>query len=431
MPAIKITNLNAKLLQYTEKPWVKFLVNMNYTGGWFASLENKASNIFRADLGSAAIRLNEIFCNGMATDIEFMERTFLNKKGIARCSSRAKSAGGIFNKLEVGAKKGKVNDFESAKAYITDGKGLRVELKPLRRLSRFSINGMIKALRVEGRELTSQEKALLKKYIYSEYKMTPEEIERAFPIFEKFINPLIEKHSKPVYDEIMLSIIKNRMVKEGLTVSQVREEGLLSEELINTLMKKDIIPREYEILNNYRGEYGIPVFTNRQVQMMQKASGGKLIVHSRPDMLEYSRHPHAEVNKLDLGIKDSGYQGAQFKLANNAEEQYRGIFNSEYQEKEHDSYNAVRGKFLSGLGEKHANALKNLNDEEKILYNRYKANYSNAHARRDLGLPYKFPKLPNNFDESLSMRNINKIYKMNLKLEKANENFEPHYTNVA
>ena len=51
-------------------------------------------------------------------------------------------------------------------------------------------------------------------------------------------------------------MVKNRMVKEGLTISQIREEGLLSEELINTLMKKDVIPRnrtgtEYHYSSKY------------------------------------------------------------------------------------------------------------------------------------------------------------------------------------
>ena len=432
MPAVNISKiLNTKILQYIEKPWVKFPVNMNFTGDLLVPAENTASSIFKADLGSTAMKLSESFRNEMAPNFEFAEKTFAHKEGIARISARSKSAGSIFSKLEKGVEKNKITDYDSARAWITDGKGVRVELKAMKKLNRSSVEKMIDELRIEGRELTSQEAKLLKKYIYSEYEMTAEEINQAFPIFEKFINPLIEKHSKPVYDEIMLSMVKNRMVREGLTISQIREEGLLSEELINTLTKKDIIPREYEVLNNYRGEYGIPVFTNRQVQMMSKASGGKLIVHSRPDMLEYSRHPHADVNKLDLGIKESGYQGAQFKVTNNGEDQFRGIFASMGAEKEHASYDALQKKFTNNLSEKHVTALNNLTKDEMKIYNEYKARYFNAWARRDLGLPYRFPELPAGFDENLSMKSIEKIYKMGEKLEKEYAAFVPYYTDVA
>ena len=432
MPLINVKNiLNANIMQYIEKPWVKFPVNMNFAGDLAVTAENKASGMLRADLGSVAIKLNNIFSSEIAADMDFAEKTFKNVKGVARCSARAKSAGGILNKLEKGVKKGKINDLDSAKAWITDGKGLRIELEAMKKLDAAAIDKMISGMKIEGKELTANEASLLKKYIYSEYEMTAEEINQAFPIFEKFINPLIEKHSQPVYDEIMLSIIKNRMIKDGLTIIQIREEGLLSEKLINKLMTKDIIPREYEVLNNYRGEYGIPVFTNRQVQMMRKASSGKLIVHSRPDMLEYSRHPHAEINRSDMGIKESGYQGAQFKVANNAEEQYRGLYASMGAEEEHASYDAVLEKFTSAVSEKHVKALKKLTDEEKAIYDKYKARYFNAWARRDLGLPYSFPELPANFDENLSMDSIKKIHKIYTRLEKANENFVPHFIGVA
>ena len=98
---------------------------------------------------------------------------------------------------------------------------------------------MINKLNIEGRELSIQEKTLLKKYIYSEHSMTKGEIEKVFPIFEKFITPLVEQHSKPVYDAVMLSMIKHRMINEGLTIKEIRENGLLSDELIEILTTKD------------------------------------------------------------------------------------------------------------------------------------------------------------------------------------------------
>ena len=165
--------------------------------------------------------------------------------------------------------------------------------------------------------------------------------------------------------------------------------------------------------------------------MMRKASGGKLIIHSRPDMLEYSRHPHANVGKAELGIKDSGYQGAQFKVANNSEDQYRGIFASKGAEVEHSSYDAVQKKFTDSISDEHVRALSELTAEEKILYNEYKSKYYNAWARKDIGLPYKYPKLPAGFSKELSMEYIEKIHEISKQYEKLNAGFVPHFASVA
>ena len=423
------------IMLFCEKPNVKFPVNTGNLGktclNFFVPEEKMASETLKADLGSVSIMLSNVFRREMKAENRFLEQTFLHKPCIANTSSRAKSAGSIFSKIEKGIKRDEVFDYDSAKAFITDGKGLRVDLKALPALNKSTINRMMSEMTIEGRRLSREERALLKKYIYSENTMTQEEIKRAFPIFEKFIIPLVEKHSKPVFDEIQLSMLKYRILNENLTIAQIREQGLLSDNLIKRLTNEKIIPRHYEILNNYRGEYGIPIFSNRQIQLLRKSSGNKLIVHSRPDMLDYSRHPQTIVSNAELGIKDSGYQGGQFKLFGNAEEQFRGVHVSRGAEKEHASYDAVQGKFVSAAASEHVSALKTLSKSEKKIYEEYISKWYNTWARQDLGLPYQIPELPQGLNKTLSMEYIEKMHEQSLLTETAAvRNFVPHLESI-
>lgn len=56
--------------------------------------------------------------------------------------------------------------------------------------------------------------------------MSETDANRAFPLFERFAQPLIEKRSKEAVDKLSLSIAASRIKKGELSLSQIKEQNL-------------------------------------------------------------------------------------------------------------------------------------------------------------------------------------------------------------
>ncbi len=432
--------------RFIQKPEVGLLVNYSKLLAGEKSLlcagrvkDGIVPMDFFADLGTASIQISNDLEKHFPKAQSQIKTIFGNLKSVDKIQNRAKGPVSIEPKILRGVKSGEVNSFESAKAFVLDGIGSRVITKSLDKLDKKQIKGMIENLRINNEPLSKKQKVLLEKYIYQQ-KMTQAEEMEAFPLFEKFAQPLIEKRSKQVVDNLSLSIIKNRMIKEGLSIEQIKAQGLLSDDLIKRLQTEKIEPLEVTLINNYRGASGLPEFSSRQIQALRKVTGGKVIIHSRPDLADYTKFPSAGYTKDELkefAIKPSGYRTAQMNVIHNdgtlGEIQFRGRYTNMIGEYEHIAYDLRQNKNTLGpIFNNFKSAILKLKPAEYEEYNKYLERCYNYYNRLELGLPAVKPRLPHKFDKILSEESMKKLYDANeARLGKLKEGFKPHFEEVA
>lgn len=328
---------------------------------------------------------------------------FGDLKSVERVMTRPKGALSIETKLERELPKVVSGDvctsFKQAVSVIGDGIGSRVITQTLDKLSKKEIDNMISKMLVDGESLTYKQKDLLTRYIYQK-PIKPRDREQAFKLFETFSQPLIEKRSKEVVDQLTLGILKERMLTEGLDIQQIKAKGLFDDNLIERLIKDDgILPIKIEMINNYRGKHGLAEFSNNQIRQLAdalnyKRTDGKLVkIYSDPRGLNRYNYPLEEVEKqAKKSIKASGYRTAQMNIkhANGAlgEIQFRGKYTNMIGEYEHIAYDLRMGKNTLGANfDEFKKAISKLSDAEYSKYNEYLEECYNYYNRLELGLP--------------------------------------------
>ncbi len=386
------------------------------------AVDRKALSVSqRADLGTTAIFIEEELAAQLAGARGQVRSLF---KGLTTCH-RSKGAASIAPKLENSLKKaGGYTSHEQAVAVIGDGIGSRVFSDSLRTLNKQEIAEMVDKTMIEGRPLSPKQKMLLNKYIYG-HSLTPIEEVEAFPLFERFATPLIEQHSAKAVDRLCLGMAKFRMTKEGggLTLAQMKQKGLLPEHLISELERNfnSIEALQVKEINNYRGLHGLPEFSARQIEQIRDIAGPKVIIHSRPDLLDYRRFPNFQYSKdemKELALKASGYRTAQMNVVHSngalGEIQFRGFETNNFGEYEHIAYDLRQGKNTLGpLFDKFKYEIGKLTDAQYAEYNLYLEKCYNYYNRLELGLPAVKPKLPRGFHKILSEENMKKLHDMN------------------
>ncbi len=400
-------------------------------------VNGKLVNDKLAEIGTTALQLEKDFVQKFPDAKKEVKDIFEKLDTVESFSFRPKSAGSMETKLEREFIAGKpFNSFSDAKELVRDGIGSRIFLKSLPELSSKEIKKMLNEFRLNGEELSKQDKKILYKYVY-DYPMSLEEKKNGFPIFEKFVEPLIQKQSQQVVDEISLSIVKNSMIKKGLSIEDVRAKGMLSDVLIERLQKEDIKPLEFDLVNNYRGEFGLPVFTNAQLQQIEKASGAKLKIISRPDLLDYDKYPKEYIEKMQKSIRQSGYRTAQGNVIHKngvrGKFQFRDLFTNDFAEYEHIAYDLRMGKNTLGeLFNDYKREISKLSDNEYSKYTQYLSECYNYYNRKSIGLPTHKPKLPKGFNKILSEENMKNLHDLNEKrIKELNKNFVPSFVQVA
>ena len=390
-----------------------------------------------AEIGTTALQLEKDFVQKFPDAKKEVKDIFEKLDTVESFSFRSKSAGSMETKLEREFIAGKpFNSFSDAKELVRDGIGSRIFMKSLPELSSKELKKMLNGFRLNGDELSKQDKKILYKYVY-DYPMSLDEKKKGFPIFEKFVEPLIQKQSQQVVDEISLSIVKNLMIKKGLSIEDVRAKGMLSDVLIERLQKEDIKPLEFDLVNNYRGEFGLPVFTNAQLQQIEKASGGKLKIISRPDLLDYDKYPKEYIEKMQKSIRQSGYRTAQGNVIHKngvrGEFQFRDLFTNDFAEYEHIAYDLRMGKNTLGeLFNDYKREISKLSDNKYNKYTQYLGECYNYYNRKSLGLPIHKPKLPKGFNKILSEENMKNLHDVNEKrMNELKKNFVPSFVQVA
>ena len=429
--------------KFMQKPELGLNVNFSrLTAGsrdMDIALKAKDLAIKKADLGTTAYQIGEELKVQFPKAREQVDNIFGDLNSVERITNRPKGAVSIHTKLERGIKENKINSYETAVKYIGDGIGSRVITRPLENLSRAQIKKMVEELKINGDPLTKEEKVLLNKYIYNN-PMSPEEADRAFPLFEKFAQPLIEKRSKQVVDDLSLSIASNRIKKGELSIEQIKEQNLLSEDLIKRLETEEFEPLEVLLINNYRGGHGLPEFSSRQIQALRKICGSGVIVNSRPDLAGYNKFPNYKYSKSEakeFAIKASGYRTGQMNIIHSngarGEIQFRGPYTNYFGEYEHIAYDLRQGKNTLGpLFNDYKREISRLSDYKYARYNKYLEECYNYYNRLELGLPAVKPKLPKGFNKILSEENMKKLHEANeARLERLKAGFTPHFVEVA
>ena len=192
-----------------------------------------------AELGTTSVQIERKLKEQFPAAKKEIENIFLNLDSVAGISARPKGSVSIITKLEREFLHGApIKSFDDAYKIVRDGIGDRILLKPLQELSSKEIKKMIQGFRLDGKELSKKEMQILEKYVYN-HPMSKDEMRMGFPIFEKFSRPLIEKQTQQAVDYISLGIIKDRMNK-GLSIAEIKEKGLLSEELLQKLQTVDM-----------------------------------------------------------------------------------------------------------------------------------------------------------------------------------------------
>ena len=393
----------------------------------------------KADLGTTAFQIGEELKDKFPKAKEQVDLIFKDLSSVKNIENRPKGAVSIITKLERGIKENKIDSYETACKYIGDGIGSRVITGNLDKLNPRQINSMIDNLQINGKALTNREKVLLKKYIYN-HPMSETDANRAFPLFERFAQPLIEKRSKVAVDKLSLSIAASRIKKGELSLSQIKEQKLLSDDLIKRLETENIEPLEILLINNYRGGHGLPEFSSKQIQSLRKICGNGVVVNSRPDLAGYSKFPNYKYTKEEtksFAIKSSGYRTAQMNVLHSngarGEIQFRGEYTNCFGEYEHIAYDLRQDKNTLGpLFDDYKREISKLSDKKYEKYNKYLEECYNYYNRLELGLPASKPKLPKGFNKILSEEKMKKLHDENEnRLAELKVGFKPHFEQVA
>ncbi len=425
---------------FFPKPGIKVPVNFSKLKARETMLicTGEVNDLMQADLGTAAIQIAEDLRKNFKSAKQQVDDVFSKLETVMHIENRAKSVPSIHSKILRGAMEGDVTSFETAKSYVLDGIGSRIISKSLKPLNEKEIIGMIDDVRINNNPLTAEQKVLLRNYIDGK-TLTPEQEIEAFPLFEKFAQPLIEKRSQPVVDNLLLSITKSRMMKEGLTFDEIKAKGLLSEDLIKRLQTETIEPLDITLVNNYRGFNGLPEFSSRQIQAIRKVTEGKVVVRSRPDLADYNRFPNEGYTKdevKDFALKASGYRTAQANVvhANGAlgELQFRGELTNRFAEYEHIAYDLRQNKNTLGpIFDDFKRAVSELSNDDYAEYNLYLEKCYNYYNRLELGLPAVKPKLPKKFNEILSDDSLRILHDKNeAMLKDLEKDFKPYFVAV-
>ena len=440
----------AKYAYYLVKPEQKLFVNANVmpVESFFCKAEKVIKKVFDnkgnyidqealstqnlADLGDASVWINaKLMAQKSKARLEINDM-FAGLNSVIDIKNREKGAISILSKLIKGIEKAPNKTFYSiddAIACIGDGIGSRVITKSLKKLSNNEINTLINQMVIDGKQLTYKQKDLLTKAIYQS-TIKPKDRDEAYRLFRKFAQPLIEKRSKEVVDTLTLSILKNRILNEGLNIDEIVATGLFDKKLINRLVD-DITIKPIDILeiNNYRGKYGLPEFSNNQIRQLSdalnfnKKGDDLLVIYSDTIGLNRYYNPENLTEQAEKSIKKSGYRTVQMNIRHSngalGEIQFRGKETNIIGEYEHIAYDLRQGKNTLGpVFNDYKNAVNKLSEQEYSKYNEYLEDCYNYYNRLELGLPAVKPKLPTRFNKILGEENLRKLHDLNEEYQK-------------
>lgn len=417
--------LLGKIAKYFVKPGKSILAHTQPQQAAFFSCTMKNGALTRetqAALGDASLFVENLLKTQQPVAKQEVLSLFDHLGSVKQIQNRYKGALSIETKLLRGLKKAENQTFTSmndAIACIEDGIGSRVITQSLDKLSKSQIDKMIAA-----QNLSKEEALILRKYIYQE-PIAPQEVDKAFTLFEEFARPLVETRSKEVVDQLTLGILKNRITKGETTLQELENSGLFRDDIIKRLSSEDVLPINITEINNYRGPHGLAEFSNNQIRQLSMALGedsGVVIISDARGLS--GRWSADKIEKLSSkSIKNSGYRTAQMNVIHQngalGEIQFRGEHTNIIGEYEHIAYDLRKDKNTLGeIFEPFSQAVKKLSEDEYKIYNQYLENCYNYYNRIELGLPAVKPKLPQQLPKVLSEESMKALYEANHTLQK-------------
>ncbi len=417
--------LLGKIAKYFVKPGKSILAHTQPQQAEFFSCTMKNGALTRetqAALGDASLFVENLLKTQQPVVKQEVLSLFDHLGSVKQIQNRYKGALSIETKLLRGLKKAENQTFTSmndAIACIEDGIGSRVITQSLDKLSKSQIDKMIAA-----QNLSKEEALILRKYIYQE-PIAPQEVDKAFTLFEEFARPLVETRSKEVVDQLTLGILKNRITKGETTLQELKNSGLFRDDIIKRLSSEDVLPINITEINNYRGPHGLAEFSNNQIRQLSMALGedsGVVIISDARGLS--GRWSADKIEKLSSkSIKNSGYRTAQMNVIHQngalGEIQFRGEHTNIIGEYEHIAYDLRKDKNTLGeIFEPFSQAVKKLSEDEYKIYNQYLENCYNYYNRIELGLPAVKPKLPQQLPKVLSEESMKALYEANHTLQK-------------
>ena len=396
------------------------------------SYTNLDSDIVKGEIGNMAIRLEKRFAMGLPEAEKQLRAMFPGYE----IQLRSKSAASIYAKIEKNIKDSKLtlkND-EDALAFVTDGIAGRLRLHDLSR------KDVIKALqdtRVDNRPLTRREKRFVARLLNNDAGLSKTQKKAA----EKYVRAvkanLAEKQSEPVYNRLMLSMMKDALNRNITTIEKL-EASKCDPKIIEILKNnpKDIVPFQVPRFCNYRGPDGIAYFSNRQIRELEKlqlATGEKFsIAHcsEEKDLIKTGTKGLSEME--EAGIKKSGYTTTQMnfylKDGSKAELQIRG--KGEFGEIEHVDYDGNQGKgTINPVFDLFQSEKDKLGKNELLNKNRtrYKQRCYNHDRILELGGKEKSPALSKKINKVLSRESMENLHNLDVQDQKAKmETFVPY-----
>lgn len=397
---------------------------------WKALEANKLSH--QAELGNVSYRLAKKYKAAENAAKAELKEIFPNFE----VSVRSKGANSVYSKLERVTKKTKqtIKTDEDARNIILDAIGGRIQLKDL---TRRDVLSAIDNVKINGKNLTSEEKTLVLKY-FDNQSISPSEIERAKELVKPVKIALAEKQTDPVINKFLLSGMKDALNRGTTTLEKLEKAGIRKDLLKELAENPNIKPCRITEINNYKGEHGVAYFSDRQIKEFEKlqlATGEKIDIISCPEDIDLAKYGLSELPKSAKdAIKKSGYTTGQINVVlsdgNYAEVQVRG--SSIFPEYEHLKYDASLDKNTLGREcDEYKHAVQALTPEQSKSYDHYIESCYDYYRDAELGSQRKKPILPETLDKVLSEDSMRSIYELQeSNLSQKMKTFVPHFEEI-
>ena len=426
------------LLNYKVKSWenlsCKLVTNPN----------GEIAKTTRANIGDMSLWLEADFREKLPEAALEVDCMFKELPSVEKVIHRPKSTLSTEPKLLSEIKNTENNSYNSiqeAAAKVLDGIGSRVITKSLDKLSSKEIKSMVDNMIYKNNPLDAKQKKLLMDYICE--KPIHHSLEKeAYSLFREFAQPLIEKRSKDVVEQLTLSILKYRVTTGDITLKALENQGF-NRKFLDRMFSEHALPYNITKISNYAGPHGLPEFSDSQIQELYKAlntgkkGSDRIIINTAGQSLSLY-YPQEQITEMSKSVtKQAGYRTAQLNIIHvngaKGEIQFRGAMTNLIAEYEHIAYDLRQGKNTIGpIFSEYTDAISKLSDKDYSRYNEYLEKWYNYYNRLELGLPAKKPQLPKGLNKVLSKENLEKLYHENHYSEsKTLSHFGPYVIGVA
>ena len=428
----------AGIRYYVPKPGIKFptcpetLTCANPVSE-ISAKSLKQDIMSKAELGNVSLRLEKTFAREKPAVEKQLKKVFPGSD----LSIRAKSSNSIYSKLEreICEDNAVIKMDSDARELVKDSIGGRITLPNLTEKDFYDV---IKNAKVNGVDLTEQEKRMVIRYFKNPESLSPAQLRTAQSVAKDVKILLAERQSEGVHRRLMLSMMKDALNRNVTTVEKLKASGI-NQELLEELSKNpNIEPFRVTKFCNYRGPEGVAYFSDRQINQikkMQLATGEKFSIISCDADIDLSKYG---LDALHSGakeaIKKSGYTTAQMNFlsedGNLCELQITGKGIHRIYNPEHVKYDATQGKNTLGpLYGGYISKLKSLKRKYRVIYDKYfNELYNSSRESAELGIKTPKPTLDPRLSRELSIENMERLEKETAAFEsQMNKGFTPHY----